>query len=400
MTLSRQHDLDHGAFDIIGRRRMWYIVLAVVLGICLGSILLRGFTFGAGLTGGVHVHLPAAGAQGQISIDQVDQVFTDSVGRPPASVQLVGEGETGTIVLRADTLGTREMSALTNALFERLQPLGTDGAPSPQLISASVVSATWGDTVTQRLLIALAVVLVGATAFLALYFGPRTALVSLVAVSSSVLVTAGFYALVGFTVTAGAVVGLLAILIFSLYNTVVVFDKVRENTHGLLSANRRTFAEAANLAVNQTLTRSVTVSVLALLPVLGLLIAGGGLLGAGGVPELAAVLLVGIVASVLSSTFLAVPLLVGITLRDPAYRQQAERVAQRRNRLTDKAGAAGAEHRAAAGTRREESLAAAAGVPTRVGKSKPAGRSRGGRRTGRGSRSAGRTGRRSGPGQR
>ena len=151
-----------------------------------------------------------------------------------------------------------------------------------------------------------------------------------------VLVTAGIYSLVGFEVTPASVIGLLTILGFSLYDTVVVFDKVQENTRGLLGLTRRTYSEAANLAVNQTLMRSINTSLIAVLPVLGLLVIGVWLLGVGTLKDLALVQMVGILAGTASSIFLATPLIVDLTMRRPAYQQQAERVLQRRDKLARK----------------------------------------------------------------
>jgi len=388
-----------GAFDIVGRRRLWYVLSGVLIALCLGSIVLRGFNLGIDFEGGTRVQLPAVGANGPISTDQVEQVFSGAVGQPPVSVQIVGTGAAESILIRSETLVARDTFALKDALFEQLQPLGQDGQPSEQAISDSAVSATWGGEISQKALIALLVFLVLVTVFLAVYFEPRMALAALVAVVHDVLVTAGIYSLVGFEVTPASVIGLLTILGFSLYDTVVVFDKVQENTRGLLGLTRRTYGEAANLAVNQTLMRSINTSLIAVLPVVGLLVIGVGLLGVGTLKDLALVQMVGILAGAVSSIFLATPLLVDLTMRRPDYRQQAERVAQRREKLTDKAPGAGGPGETGmatpAGTRREESMAAAAGVPARVGKSTPAGRPRG-RPSGKDGRPSGKAGRSSG----
>jgi len=203
-----------------------------------------------------------------------------------------------------------------------------------------------------------------------------------------VVVTAGVYSLVGFEVTPGTVIGLLTILGFSLYDTVVVFDKVRENTRGLLGLTRRTYGEAANLALNQTLMRSINTSLIAVLPVIGLLVIGVWLLGVGTLKDLALVQAVGILAGAFSSIALATPLLVDLTMRNPAYQQQAQRVYARRQAMARKAAAGtaqvatpieatGVHHGAAEDTgdaalaaelRREKALSAAASVPSRVGK--------------------------------
>jgi preprotein translocase subunit SecF len=326
-----------GAFDVVGRRRIWYSISGLLVVVCLASILLRGFNLGIDFEGGTRVQLPAQGAGGVITTQQVERVFTDTVGQPPESVQTVGTGAASSILIRSAALDTRKSFVLKKALFEQLRPLGKDGRPSEQAISDSAVSATWGGEISRQALIALLVFLVLVSVFLAFYFQPVMALAALVAVVHDVLVTAGIYSLIGFEVTPATVIGLLTILGFSLYDTVVVFDKVQENTRGLLGLTRRTYAEAANLAVNQTLMRSINTSLIAVLPVLGLLMVGVGLLGVGTLKDLALVQMVGIMVGTMSSILLAAPLVVDLTMRRPAYQQQADRVAQRREKLARKA---------------------------------------------------------------
>ncbi len=393
---SRLHGLysGTGVFDIVGRRRIWYAMSGLLVAVCLASILLRGFNLGIDFEGGTRVQLPAQGARGPITTQQVEQVFADTVGQPPQSVQIVGTGATASILIRTETLDTRQSLILKNALFEQLRPLGSDGRPNEQSISDSAVSATWGGEISQQALIALLVFLVLVTVFLAMYFEPRMALAALVALVHDVVVTAGIYSVVGFEVSPASVIGLLTILGFSLYDTVVVFDKVQENTRGLLGLTRRTYAEAANLAINQTLMRSINTSLIAVLPVLGLLVIGVGLLGVGTLKDLALVLMVGIVAGVVSSIFLATPLMVDLTMRRSAYRQQAERVAQRREKLARKTSGSELEDDASSTTGPQTSTAdgMAAGVPARVGKTAPAGRRRG-KPTGKSGRPSGKAGR-------
>ncbi len=325
-----------GAFDVVGRRRIWYSISGLLVVVCLASMLLRGFNLGIDFEGGTRVQLPTRGAGGAITTQQVGRVFTESVGQPPESVQTVGAGSAASILIRSAALDTKRSFALKKALFDQLRPLGKDGRPSEQAISDSAVSATWGGEISHQALIALLVFLCLVSVFLAVYFEPRMALSALIALVHDVVVTAGIYSLVGFEVTPASVIGLLTILGFSLYDTVVVFDKVQENTRGLLGLTRRTYAEAANLAVNQTLMRSINTSLIAVLPVLSLLVIGVGLLGVGTLKDLALVQMVGILAGTMSSILLATPLMVDLTMLRPAYQQQAERVALRREKLARK----------------------------------------------------------------
>ncbi|GAB3879460.1 hypothetical protein GCM10029964_031860 [Kibdelosporangium lantanae] len=286
-------------------------------------------------------------------------------------MQAVGVGNTASIQIRAITLNAADVDKLKTALNDKLHPQGQ--------ISDSAVSGTWGGEVTQQALIALLVFLVLVTIFLALYFERRMAVAALITLFHDVIVTAGVYSIVGFEVTPATAIGLLTILGFSLYDTVVVFDKVKENTRGLLGLTRRTYGEAANLAVNQTLMRSINTALIALLPVLGLFIVGAILLGVGTLQDLALIQMTGLIVGVTSSVALATPLLVDMTMRDARYKQQAKRVFARRENLANRSTAAGEpgdegspesfdQDTVDAEVRKERALAAAGGAPVRNAK--------------------------------
>ncbi|HWL99266.1 MAG TPA: protein translocase subunit SecF, partial [Nocardioidaceae bacterium] len=252
-----------GAFDVVGKRKRWYIFFAILMLVCIASIVFRGFNLGIDFKGGTRISLPSEGASGLITNEQVTDVFNDTLNKEPATVQAVGTGDAATIQIRSETLTTAEVADLKAALFEELQPVNQAGEPSERSISDSAVSASWGGEISRQALIALGVFLVLVTVFLAFYFERWMAVSALAALVHDVVVTAGVYSIVGFEVTPATVIGLLTILGFSLYDTVVVFDKVRENTRGLLGLTRRTYGEAANLALNQTLMRSINTSLIA-----------------------------------------------------------------------------------------------------------------------------------------
>ncbi|GLZ53919.1 protein translocase subunit SecF [Actinomycetospora sp. NBRC 106378] len=322
----------NGGIDVVGRSKTWYAVFGAVVVVCLLSMILRGFNFSIDFEGGTSVQFPARGATGVAEVSQVQQVFDQSVGRPAESVQTAGTGENATIIIKSDRLSQSEVVALRQALFDRFQPLDTAGAPDQNAVSDSAVSASWGGEITRQALIALVVFLVLVAIYLAFYFERRMAFAALVALANDIIVTAGVYSLVGFEVSPATVIGLLTILGFSLYDTVVVFDKVRENTRGLQSLSRRTYAEAANLAVNQTLMRSLNTSLIAALPLIGLFVVGVVLLGVGVLGDLALVQLVGTVIGAASSVLLATPIVVDLAMRDRVWVQQAQRVAARRQK--------------------------------------------------------------------
>ena len=361
-----------GALDIVGRRKIWYAAFSVLVLVCIASIVFRGFNLGIDFTGGTQIQFPARTAAAPADVQAVSGVFERTVGQEPASVQSVGSGDSASVVIRSETLDPAQLVAVKQALFDTFQPEGADGTPTPAVISDSAVSGSWGGQITQQALIALAVFLVLVTIFLTFYFERAMALAALVALLHDVVVTAGVYSLVGFEVSPATVIGLLTILGFSLYDTVVVFDRVRETTRGLLGLTRRTYAEAANLALNQTLMRSINTSLIAVLPVIGLLVVGVGLLGVGTLADLALVQAVGILSGALSSILLATPLLVDLKMRDPRFREQAARVAARRRRAAD--AVAGVDPDLAdqsvldSELRKERAMAAAASAPARPGK--------------------------------
>ena len=362
-----------GAFDVVGRRKTWYLLFGVLVLVCVGSIVFRGFNLGIDFTGGTQIQFPAAGVGAPATVEEVRTVYEEALGQEPAAVQTVGQGDRASVLIRSEPLNASQIVTLRQALFDRFQPIGSGGQPSVAAISITDVSGTWGGQITRQALIALVVFLVLVTIFLAFYFERAMAVAALVALVHDVVVTMGVYSLVGFEVTPATAIGLLTILGFSLYDTVVVFDKVKENTRGLLGLTSRTYAEAANLALNQTLMRSINTSLIAVLPVLGLMVVGVGLLGVGTLADLALVQIVGILAGAVSSVLLATPILVDLKQRDPRIRDQARRVAARRaRRAAVPAGEAGAEPDLAdddvlAGElRRERAMAAAAGVPSRT----------------------------------
>ncbi len=391
-----------GAFDVVGQRKLWYVSFGLLVLVCLSSIIFRPFNLGIDFTGGTQIQFPTAGTAVPADVEAVRGLFEQVIGELPAAVQTAGTGAAESVLIRSESLDPAQLVALKQALFDTFAPIGTGDAPSLQAISDSAVSGSWGGQITRQALIALAVFLVLVTIFLAIYFERSMAIAALVALVHDVVVTAGIYSIVGFEVSPSTVIGLLTILGFSLYDTVVVFDKVRENTRGLLGLSRRTYGEAANLALNQTLMRSINTSLIAVLPVLGLLVIGVGLLGVGTLADLALVQMVGIIAGAASSLLLATPILVDLKMRDPRYREQAARVRSRRAKAAagqagatastvaagDTAGPVGADDAVlATDPRRDRAMAAAAGAPARPGK--PADRRAASRSTGTPSRPTG-----------
>lgn len=319
-----------GAFEVIGRRRLWFAISGAMVAIALVSILIRGFTFGIDFAGGTKVSFP----RGETSVAQVEDVFRSTIGTNAESVVVVGNGNSATVQIRSETLSNEQTEKLRDSLFEAFAPVGANGQPSKQAISDSKVSETWGNQITQKAVIALVVFLVLASLYITVRYEWFMTLSALVSMAFVILVTAGVYSLVGFEVTPATVIGLLAILGFAIYDTVIVFDKVEENTAGFEHKTKNTYAELANLAVNQTFMRSINTSIISALPIISLMVVAVWLLGVGTLQDLALVQLVGVIVGTYSSIFLATPLLVTLRERTELVQNHTRRVMRRRNAAT------------------------------------------------------------------
>jgi preprotein translocase subunit SecF len=309
--------------DFIGPRKRWYLASAIIILICLGSMIFQGFKFGIEFSGGNQFQLPVKSG---VQLSDV-RAAAENAGAKVASAQAAGSGATQTYVIRTEKLADQKAD---NAQIAKVKAALT-AAGHTEVTRVDEVSSSWGKEVTRQALIALAVFIVVVAAFMAFRFRDfKAAAAALLALIHDLLLTAGVYSIVGFEVTPGTVIGLLTILGYSLYDTVVVFDKVDENTRGILGTTRHTYGEAANLAVNQTLMRSINTSLIGLLPVAGLLFIGAGLLGVGTLEDLGLVLFVGMLTGAYSSLFLATPWLVDFKLFDPRYKLHAQRVLTKR----------------------------------------------------------------------
>ena len=308
--------------DFIGSRKRWYLASAVIILVCVLSFVFRGFNIGVEFEGGTQFQVSVGTSQ--VSTTQVeDAVNASGVTSPADAAQEVGSGGSRSIVVKTETLSSADQGTVSQAIQKEL-------GVSADKVSIQSVSSTWGSEITQKAIIALIVFLVLVSIYLAIWFQWRMAVGAIVSLLHDLLVAAGIYSIVGFEVTPSTVVGLLTILGFSLYDTVVVFDKIRENTRDITAGSRMTYSEAANLAVNQTLMRSINTSLISLLPVAGLLFVGAGILGVGTIKDLALILFVGLASGAYSSLFLASPIVCDLTERQPAYRALTRRVLARR----------------------------------------------------------------------
>ncbi|MGC4935856.1 protein translocase subunit SecF [Gordonia sp. DT30] len=311
-----------GAFEVVGKRRMWYLVTALILAVCIISIGVRQFSFGIDFEGGTQISIPVSHG---ITSQSVEDVVGKALGTAPDSVQTAGSGSSQTVQVRTDALNPQQARSVSLALTDAYGPTLT-----AQDVSISEVSSTWGREITEKMLIALVVFLVIVFVYIAVRFDREMSIAALASLFFDIICTAGIYSLVGFEVTPATVIGLLTILGFSLYDTVVVFDKVSENTRSVLQTSRRTYAEQANLAVNQTLMRSINTTLISVLPILALMVIAVWLLGVGTLKDLALIQLVGVVVGAYSSVFLATPLLVTLKERRKDIARHTKRVLDRR----------------------------------------------------------------------
>ncbi|WJZ02821.1 protein translocase subunit SecF [Corynebacterium freiburgense] len=316
-----------GGVDFVGRRRLWYTITGIVLVVCFLAIAIRGFTLGIDFQGGTKMNMPAD----NLETTQVEKVFTDATGVDPVTVQIVGAGDSRILEINSERLSDEQITSARDALFTEFQPKGTSGSPSAEAIGDSTVSESWGSTITYWMLISLGLFLALIFVYIALRFERDMAISALSALGVDAIVIAGVYALIGFEVTPATIIGLLTVLAFSLYDTVVVFDKVKENTAGFESTTRRTYGELSNLAINQTVMRSISTTVISALPILALMVVAVWLMGVGTLKDLALVQLIGVIEGTFSSVFLATPFLVSLKNRQKKIKRHNARVDAVRN---------------------------------------------------------------------
>ena len=296
------------SLDIVGRRKIWYSVAVVMVIISILAPIARGgFNFGIEFRGGSEFRIDGVGATSQqIARDAVTSVEPES----QPIVTSIGVDSVRIQTEQLDDVTTEEIRIALASAY------GVESAA----VASSFIGANWGADVTSKAINGLIVFLILVSVLMALYFRTfKMSVAALAALAHDVVITAGIYALSGFEVTPAAVIGLLTILGYSLYDTVVVFDKVRENTLGVEFSESTTFASQVNLAVNQTLVRSVNTSVVAVLPVAAILFIGASLLGVGTLIDIALALFIGMLVGTYSSIFIASPVYVHLREKEARF---------------------------------------------------------------------------------
>jgi preprotein translocase subunit SecF len=340
MSLAHRLYTGDASVEFIARRKIWYAFSALLITVGVIAMIFRGFNFGIDFRGGDAFQFKA----GTHSVADAKRVLAEQGVQDPV-VTKIGQDQIKVTTKPLETSSDPAKDKVTQVSNALAKEFGL----SPDELNPETVGASWGSSITTKAVQGLIIFLIIVSIFISIFFEGKMALAAMIALVHDLVITAGIYALVGFEVTPNTVIALLTILGFSLYDTVVVFDTVRETTAKIGPRSTETYSMAANRAINQTLMRSINTSIIALLPVAALLFVGAGLLGAGTLKELALAQLVGLAAGTYSSIFIATPLLAQFREREPDMIDLRKRVAflaQHKPKATAAAGgAAGAPGR-------------------------------------------------------
>ena len=338
--------------DFIGRRRTWFALSGILLLLCVLTLGFKGLTYGIEFQGGLQTIAPirAAGLESASDAEVIATVRNalSPFGASDAQIQIATSGDQREVLAQTKEIADpEEQQQVVQAVADAV------GSPTAAA-DTQRIGSKWGGEITRKAIRALAIFLIIIVTFISWRFEWKMALAAVVALAHDMLITAGIYSLVGFEVTPSTIVALLTILGYSLYDTVVVFDRVEENTTALATTGKMTYQDSANHAMNQVFMRSLNTSLTTLLPVSALLFVGAGLLGAETLKDLALALFVGVLVGTYSSIFVATPVLTVWKEHEPRYKHVRERVLKDARRKAAEARAGGDEERV------EETVGAAA----------------------------------------
>jgi preprotein translocase subunit SecF len=303
------------SFNIVENRKRWYSVSAIFIIVSFFALFVQGLHLGIEFKGGASftVNKPTA------TVQQAREAV-EAVGLPgEIIVQKIGDSK---VRVQTGAVDAAQSRAIETALTQKFNV-------TEESIDTQLVGPSWGKEITRKALYGLFGFLLVVMIYLAMALEPKMAVSAIVAVIHDVFITVGIYALVGFDVTPATIIGFLTILGYSLYDTVVVFDRVRDNTKAISAVSTKTYSQAVNLAVNQTIVRSANTSIVAILPVAAILFVGAGLLGAGTLKDLSLSLFIGLIVGTYSSLFIAPAVLAQLREKEPAMQALAKRVEAR-----------------------------------------------------------------------
>ncbi|GAA2315708.1 protein translocase subunit SecF [Streptomyces caniferus] len=304
-------------YDFIGKRKIWYGISILITIVAIVGLGVRGLNMGIEFSGGAVFTTPKT----SVSTSEAQHKAESAAGGRQAVVQKLANS--GALRIQISGLDTKQAVPVQEELAKDLNVPVKD-------VNTQLVGPSWGEQIANKAWLGLGIFMVLVVLYLAIAFEWRMAVAALVALIHDLTITVGIYALVGFEVTPGTVIGLLTILGYSLYDTVVVFDSLKEASKDITKQTRFTYSEVANRSINGTLVRSINTTVVALLPVAGLLFVGGGVLGAGMLNDISLALFVGLAAGAYSSIFIATPLVADLKEREPQMKALARRVKAKR----------------------------------------------------------------------
>ncbi len=327
------------SFDFIGNRRWWFGASAVIILLGVISLSTRGLNLGIDFKGGQSWLVTSP----SLTVAKATSAVESAGVTQPTVVQLTNQiSHTRQIEVQAD-LNSKTPAERTTIENDVQDALARAANTSPSNVNFNDVGASWGSQVTRKAIEALIVFFIAVALYISVRFEFKMAVAAIVAVVHDILVTVGIYSLTGFQVTPDTVIAVLTVLGYSLYDTVVVFDRIRENAKGLGASGRITYSDMVNLSMNQTLARSINTSLVAIIPVLSVLVVGSFILGATSLQDFGLALVIGLTSGAYSSIFIASPLLAYMKEREPRYTTIRERLETRGDRagvLTPAAAAA------------------------------------------------------------
>jgi len=308
------------SINFIGNRRRWYGLSGFFVLLSIGALAIQGLTLGIEFKGGSSFTVNTPNP----SVAQAREAVAEAGVTSDPIVQLVGSDK---VRVQTQALEPAQNNAIQDALAAKF-------SVSLSSIDTQIIGPSWGKEITRKALYGLFGFLLVVMLYLAMALEPKMAISAIVAVIHDVFITVGIYALVGFDVTPATIIGFLTILGYSLYDTVVVFDRVRDNTKAISAVSTKSYSQAVNLAVNQTIVRSANTSIVAILPVAAILFVGAGLLGAGTLKDLSLALFIGLLVGTYSSLFIAPAFLAQLREKEPAMQALAKRVEARGSSAT------------------------------------------------------------------
>jgi preprotein translocase subunit SecF len=309
-------------FDFVGRRRTWFAISAAIIIIGMAALGVKGLNLGIDFKGGSTWTVSAPGVSQQAAVNAVSSELSQPV------VEILG-GKTLQVQADLNGLSAKQRNTITNQVIASLAKLAHTSSTN---VTTGFVGPTWGGEITTKAIQALIAFFIAVVAYISIRFEPKMALAAFIAMLHDLAVTIGIYAIFGFQVTPDTVIAILTILGYSLYDTVVVFDRVRDNTKPFAAAGRMTYSAMVNLSMNQTLARSINTSMVAILPVLAVLLVGAELLGATTLQNYGVALTVGLLSGAYSSIFIASPLLAILKERESKYVAIRKRLASKGDR--------------------------------------------------------------------